>query len=379
MDEFVTNVGAADFRIFTGLLKTSKGADGRMRLHGVASSTTRDLHGDVMTPSAIEDMQNAANNNLTIYLNHSYEVPEDVAGSVERAHSKIVGVDHEGNPNVDLLLDIVVNDANPRAIQAFEAIDRGTKLGLSIGATIPEGGAKRTKGGAYVIDHVNLLETSIVGIPANPRSWVEYAAKSLRSKEAPVLTIGDITSVTSNSTYPREAWEIAIEPSVTESVEPDVTDATVTVETPFANVTVNTSDEPASQEAESAPETEVLDETADGDDAALGDSTTRSADISQSLTESLDLALQSTRELVEVRAQLLEAQTARSVAERERDAARTERDRVLAETLQILNRVANAPLMRRAVVRTAKQDFRARLEGVYSDELLKMLERNDNA
>jgi len=49
MADFITTdiIPATEFRIFSGLLKASQGVDGKMRLHGVASSTTRDLHGDV--------------------------------------------------------------------------------------------------------------------------------------------------------------------------------------------------------------------------------------------------------------------------------------------------------------------------------------------
>jgi hypothetical protein len=53
---------------------------------------------------------------------------------------------------------------------------------------IPEGGAKRQKNGSYIIEHVDLLETSLVGIPANPRSWVDYAAKALRLREKATTT-----------------------------------------------------------------------------------------------------------------------------------------------------------------------------------------------
>jgi HK97 family phage prohead protease len=167
----------ADFKIFVPLLKANKGPDGKMRFHGVASSSIKDRHGDTITRTALSEMESTANANMTIFLNHSYDVPEDVAGSVETAILR----SHPTDPDIqDLVFDIVVNDTNPRAVKAWEAIDNGTKLGLSIGARIPDGGASRSKDtGRYVIDHVDLLETSIVGVPANPRSWVEYAVKSL--------------------------------------------------------------------------------------------------------------------------------------------------------------------------------------------------------
>lgn len=378
MDDTNTNSTPikTEFKIFTGLLKASRSNDGRMRLHGVASSTTRDLHGDVMAQSAIDDMERAANKNLTIYLNHEYKVPEDVAGSVEFAKARVRDVDHDGNPNVDLDMDIVVNDENPRAVQTFKAIEKGTKLGLSIGAMIPKGGARKNKDGSYVIDHVDLLETSLVSIPANPRSWVEYAAKSLRSGGSHVVATED--------DEPEE-----IEKDGTDTVEtvaePEKTDATVTVDTPFASITVDTSDSNAasnesSQEADSSePGNEVMaDETAEGDDALLGDSTTRSIEPAQSDNEPLALLRQTTRDLVEARAKLVEAQMAKAIAERERDSAFAQRDDVLARTKDILDRVASSPLVRRAVVVDARRDFHSRFDGVYSDSVLKMLENIDN-
>ena len=182
----------SDFKIFVPLLKAARGEDGRPRFHGVASSSIKDRHGDTITRSALSEMERSANENMTIFLNHSYEVPEDVAGSVERAVLR----NHPTDPDIqDLVFDIVVNDKNDRAIKTWEAIDAGTKLGLSIGARIPEGGASRSKDtGRYVIDHVDLLETSIVGVPANPRSWDEYAVKSLNmtwADEGPTVT-GDM-------------------------------------------------------------------------------------------------------------------------------------------------------------------------------------------
>ncbi len=204
-DELIgeVNQSAIRFNIFTrawdpgindfvpSALKASKGPDGKMRLHGIASSTVKDLHGDTMLQSAVEDMERAANQNLTIFGNHSYEVPEDVYGSVEKAAMKQAGtVDAEGNPVWDLNFDVVVNEENERAVKTWKAIDNGTKLGMSIGAMIPEGGATRNKkSGAYTIAHVDLLETSIVGIPANPRSWIQNAVKSIRDVAKGVSTV----------------------------------------------------------------------------------------------------------------------------------------------------------------------------------------------
>jgi len=73
------------------------GQDSDWMIAGIASSTIRDHHGDTMLPSALMDMEKAANNNLTIFLNHHYQVPEDVAGSVRKATLTTRTSDAEAN------------------------------------------------------------------------------------------------------------------------------------------------------------------------------------------------------------------------------------------------------------------------------------------
>lgn len=226
-----TGAMEAKFRIFAPMLKASLDSDGRMRLHGIASSTIKDRHGDTITLSALSDMERAASNNLTIFLNHEYRVPEDVAGSVERAlirsHPQDSGIH-------DLVLDIVINDANPRAVDAWTAIQKGTQLGLSIGAMIPDGGAIRDKKtGKYTIEHVELLETSLVGVPANPRSWVEYAVKSLKGLDPTEMLLPTIEEavdgmqVSEGTGVEMEGIEIALgeEAELVVDIEPDITAA----------------------------------------------------------------------------------------------------------------------------------------------------------
>jgi len=264
-----TVLPSTKFQIFSGILKASRSSDGKMRLHGVASSTTKDLHGDTMVASALEDMERAANNNLTIFLNHSYEVPEDVAGSAELARMKTRGVDGAGNPNYDLDMDILINDANPRAVKAFEAIEKGTKLGLSIGALIPEGGARKEKGGNYIIDHVELLETSLVGIPANPRSWVEYAAKSLRGieKDAVTMPLGQPTLTLDGQNYRIEGSMEGLQLNSTTTTIGDVSQtftqigkATTWIETRDGDkITIGDPAEPADDKVENDVEPDITD------------------------------------------------------------------------------------------------------------------------
>lgn len=404
------------------ILKAQRGADGHRRLQGVASSSTKDLHGDVMLETALDDMLQAANQNLTIFLNHSYNVPEDVGGSVEAANLRINGVDQAGNPNVELTYTIKMNEANPRAIAAWEAVESGTKLGLSIGAAVPDGGAKRNKDGTWIIEHVTLLETSIVGVPANPKSWLDYAVKALdASQPATHHFKANGVEVEVLDSAPAEVLEkacptcggvkgksgcddkyhtAAAEPEVqaggtvtaaqtitvgeagpetvlaanpeTPAVTPEVTDAKVniSIDTESGSSPSQAAPEPQGAQAERT-EAGVLDETASGDNAALGDTVTNAVtdlDVSASLVDLLRTATD----------KLAAAMAGKTKAEIERDAAVAERDRVVNGTRELLNRLAETPLVRKTAVVAAEGEFRQKFASVYGDEYLTYLENSQH-
>ena len=176
-----------DFKLFTGTLKAYETESGDRYVSGTTSSTIRDLHGDAMAMSALKSMEDTAKQNMTVFLNHNYNVPEDLFGSATDARI-VKRMDEETGQEVyDLDIDVKVcpEDENPQAMQAYRAIKRGVKLGLSIGARVENADKKRDeKSGidTYVINKVRLLEASVVGIPANQRSYLHNAVKSLRSK-----------------------------------------------------------------------------------------------------------------------------------------------------------------------------------------------------
>jgi starvation-inducible DNA-binding protein len=175
-----------DFKLFTGTLKAYETESGDRFVSGTTSSTIRDLHGDAMAMSALKSMEETAKQNMTVFLNHNYNVPEDLFGSATDARI-VKRIDEETGEEVyDLDIDVKVcpEDENPQAMQAYRAIKRGVKLGLSIGARVEHADKKRDdKSGVdtYIINKVRLLEASVVGIPANQRSYLHNAVKSLRS------------------------------------------------------------------------------------------------------------------------------------------------------------------------------------------------------
>ena len=174
----------SDFKIYTNALKAYEADNGDRFVTGTTSSTIRDLYGDEMTLSALKSMEATAKQNMTIWLNHEYQVPDDLFGSVKDARI-VKRIDATGQEVFDLDVDISVvsEDENPEAIRAYRAIKRGVKLGLSIGAKVDRVSKKVDKSTGeetYVIDSVKLMEASVVGIPANQRSYLQNAVKSLR-------------------------------------------------------------------------------------------------------------------------------------------------------------------------------------------------------
>jgi HK97 family phage prohead protease len=194
----------SDFKIYTNALKAYEADNGDRFVTGTTSSTIRDLHGDEMTLSALKSMEATAKQNMTIWLNHEYQVPDDLFGSVKDARI-VKRIDEDGQEVFDLDVDISVvsEDENPEAIRAYRAIKRGVKLGLSIGARVDRVSKKVDKSTGeetYVIDSVKLMEASVVGIPANQRSYLQNAVKSLRStaveeqKAHGNFSVGDMVS-----------------------------------------------------------------------------------------------------------------------------------------------------------------------------------------
>lgn len=174
-----------DFKLYTNALKAYTADNGDLHVRGTTSSTIRDLHGDEMTFAALKSMEETAKQNMTVFLNHNYNVPDDLFGSVTDARIVKRFDETLGQEVYDLDIDVRVvgEDENPLAMKTYRAIKRGVKLGLSIGARVDKVSKRKNTDGeeTYVIDSVRLLESSVVGIPANQRSYLQSALKSLRS------------------------------------------------------------------------------------------------------------------------------------------------------------------------------------------------------
>jgi hypothetical protein len=159
-----------------------------------------------MTDDCVRDMAvQAKAKGLTIFLNHKYNVPEDVFG-VATGAAVTSREQQDGNPIWDLDLDIDLAGTNERVPKTYALIKQDkVKLGVSIGAMIEDWDFKdEDKGffGGLLIKKVNLLEASIVGIPAQQRSWVQnavWAIKALARAQEPELVEAEWTSAYINN------------------------------------------------------------------------------------------------------------------------------------------------------------------------------------
>lgn len=161
---------------FDILLGAVKAVDegGSPRIICTASSDVVDLGVDRFMLSALEQMA-VTFPGMAIFLNHKYVVPEDVFGAVTKATI----VDREGHHDLDL--EIAVDTHNERAMVVYRQIQSGVKLGVSVGVLVldAEYSSEKVDGKKILnIKSVNTLEASIVGIPANRRSWVQGALKA---------------------------------------------------------------------------------------------------------------------------------------------------------------------------------------------------------
>jgi HK97 family phage prohead protease len=199
---FVAKDDPRRFEIKTGAVRAFKAidpADGveKMYLEGTASSTVDDRMGDTLDASAQTKMVAQARG-IVMWLNHSYMVPEDILGTCREATLQNASDPTQGEC-IDLMIRLEIDAENPRAVKAWKHVEGGTKLGFSIGGIWLDFDWKNEDDWMdwrVVVHDVDLLEISLVGIPANPRAYtkgfVEFATRSLHTHiDEYVKTISD--------------------------------------------------------------------------------------------------------------------------------------------------------------------------------------------
>ena len=393
-----------ELKIITNALTTGEASlEGSLikTLHCTASSTIEDLHGDTMTLSCVQDMATQARKNLTIFLNHKYSAPEDVGGRVYAASAaNSTEKDADGLDIYDLHYDIALTRNNPRVDQLYAQIkEDGIRLGVSIGAYILEYDFKNKEEGFWgglIINKVLLVETSIVGIPANQRSWVQngviaigkhlgFAEKQIRrvldgKEAAPLMKTASLTvsgTTTNDNTLP----------VVLTATTPVVDEAAP--ETPIETASAEPDEDEAQEEAEAAPVTEsTAEQTETTTEESAGETTVEATALAEAAPEialSLDAggtpevelvlaALEHAAEALRaVRAEKAALESEISVLKDERDQAFKDRD----DAAEIIVRVAKSPLGRKTQFREPVESFQARFAGIYDAGFLKLISETE--
>lgn len=184
----------AKFQIFSGELNAVE-RDGRKILSTTATSAVELFDGSEITNECVEDMvKQAQQPGMTIFLNHSYRVPEDVFGSMV-ATRLVMRRNDMGKAVADMDMDIAVDESNPRAVQTYNSIQNGTKIGVSIGCDVVDWEYRDSRqgfDGGIRFKKMMLRETSMVGLPRNPRGWVHSATVALHAAVGPSWNPEDI-------------------------------------------------------------------------------------------------------------------------------------------------------------------------------------------
>lgn len=372
-------MNAPMFKVMTGPMVTyTKSVDGveRKFIKTTASSTVEDRKGHTFDPACLKKMGQSARG-MTIFLNHEYRVPEDLFGSVVDADTKHAGFDQEKNAVWDLDLDVMVNEANPRAVLAWEAYEQGVRMGVSVGVIVKKWDPEADKKGQQRILDVDFLEASIVGIPANPRTWVQMAVKSITdfevAKASGLFETLDLLQKADEMDKNDFAEDLANAPIVDETeddeeaeeaeeseaaIDPQNDDSLASEEEAKSDEPADTSEAEADEAPASDPEAPAEGATQD----APGDEADSQPEAS--VSAGIDLLVNA------YKAQVQELSDQLHATEQERDDA-LEAARL---AMEIVERISSLPIGRKASYHAEITAFRRDLSGVYGDDFLAFLE-----
>lgn len=138
--------------------KYSENGDGTITIEGIASTTNKDLQGDIILPSAIQSMkQQLLTTTKNLHGDHNYGL-DGIYGAI----TEVLDSD-------DSSLKVRSILRKSKSPEIKEMLDIGVNLGLSIGGKITEYTILEDHG--WEIKDLRLMEISLTGMPAN---WDTY-------------------------------------------------------------------------------------------------------------------------------------------------------------------------------------------------------------
>lgn len=139
-------------------VKYTENSDGTLMIEGTASTTNKDLQGDIILPSAIRSMkEQLLTTTRNLHGDHRYGL-DGIYGAIK-----------EVLDSSDDSLEICAQLRKSKSPEIKEMLDIGVNLGLSIGGKITEYTILEDHG--WEIKDLRLMEISLTGMPAN---WDTY-------------------------------------------------------------------------------------------------------------------------------------------------------------------------------------------------------------
>ena len=138
------------------------GSDERIMLEGIASTTSRDLHDEIVSSAAIESMAEQAMV-LNIHGDHWYDL-QDVIGAIKEStveDQDVIGAIKESTvEDKQLKIKFLITKRHTPDIK--DLLETGVRLGLSIGGYVTNYDEKNR-----IINEIELHEISLTAMPAN--------------------------------------------------------------------------------------------------------------------------------------------------------------------------------------------------------------------
>ena len=138
--------------------KYSENDNGTLTIEGIASTTNKDLQGDIILPSAIRSMKKQL-------LTTTKNLHGDHLHGLDGIYGAIKEVLNSDDTSLKIKADIL----KAKSPQIKDMLDVGVNLGLSIGGKITEYTILEDHG--WEIKDLRLMEISLTGMPAN---WDTY-------------------------------------------------------------------------------------------------------------------------------------------------------------------------------------------------------------
>jgi len=165
-----------NFKFDIDLLKAEQTDEG-LFLSGVASTTGTDKQNEAMSPNALKSMVETEGI-IPIVTSHNAEA-KDVIGEVV-SHS----IDDQGRYVIKARLEEDSDDAT----RMFKLVQKGHKMGFSVGGRVLSASPGLNKSVKRVIDRVELDHIMLTRRPVNPQTFATAITKALDAFEEPMTT-----------------------------------------------------------------------------------------------------------------------------------------------------------------------------------------------